>query len=316
MEYFTENIIDANSLSYKEWGDFMFSDKIVEIFPNNCFPNEKIQNEFVKNIKSISDNRIKFVIRKFLVHTGFYGSDKFYTKLMIENNTKSEIQEIIKTSEYYRRIFTKEPAWEGITWILDLLPSKPDEALKALDAYFIAHCILAPDYVISGLLDASLIINAKYIEYEHPQEIFLKMKPSDFELIVARLFKEKGYSIILTQQTRDGGIDIIANKTTVTEKEKIIIQCKRYKKKITVKEVRELNGTINDYPLHYQEKITKGVFVCSSGYTSAVKKEFKNNHAIELIDYKSLSKELNKYLGTDWVYKLNNILNEEKTKYT
>jgi hypothetical protein len=41
---------------------------------------------------------------------------------------------MIDTNEYARRLFRNE-GWEGLTWILDLLPDWSQHALDALDAF-------------------------------------------------------------------------------------------------------------------------------------------------------------------------------------
>lgn len=44
----------------------------------------------------------------------------------------------------------------------------------------------------------------------------------------------------LTSFRKDGGVDIIAEKGESGKKEKVIIQCKRYNKKVGVNPIREL----------------------------------------------------------------------------
>src|SRR5262249_39598166 len=67
-------------------------------------------------------------------------------------------------SELRRRFFINEggkkvglegppPPWEGVTWILDLLPNNPRAAIHTLEAYFEAHGLLLPDGRINGLFD-------------------------------------------------------------------------------------------------------------------------------------------------------------------
>jgi restriction system protein len=229
----------------------------------------------------------------------------------MKTKTKEEVAKYITEHEHIRRLFLEEYPWEGITWIIDLLPNSPNEALKVLDAYFIAHLLFLPDNALYGINDSSTIISAKYIEYEYPQQIFLSLSPIEFEWLIEELFKHKGYETTLTPQSHDGGIDIIAEKKGKNEREKILIQCKRYEKKLTVKEVREFNGVINDYPLQKGEKVTKGILITSADFTNVSLKEFSNNYSIELVNYKTLSKELNRYLGRNWYHRRNNIFRKK-----
>jgi restriction system protein len=315
MKYLVDNIIDAKSLSFEEWYRNIIDGKGNEIFPSNCFPNNEICDEYLKRINEFSEIEIKSVLRQFLVNTCNYGSDSFYAKVLLDTKSKIEIIELINKYEHIRRLLSKNPTWEGITWILDLLPDSPNDAIKVLDSYFSAHCLLLPDFAVNGLNDASTIISAKYITYEYPQQKFLELTPTEFEWIVEELYKSKGYKTHLTQKTHDGGIDIIAERIEKSEREKILIQCKRYSKNISVKEVRELNGVINDYPLTKGEKITKGIIISSSDFTYAAKKLYEKNYSIELINFKELSKELNKYLGRYWFHKRSNIFREKRKAY-
>ncbi|GAA4293706.1 hypothetical protein GCM10023142_30070 [Anaerocolumna aminovalerica] len=47
------------------------------------------------------------------------------------------------------------------------------------------------------------------------------------------MFKQQGYSVEVTQATRDGGCDIIATRNINGLPFMILIECKRYDKKIT-----------------------------------------------------------------------------------
>ncbi|WP_039790275.1 hypothetical protein, partial [Paenibacillus riograndensis] len=60
-------------------------------------------------------------------------------------------------SEVYRRIENEQEAWEGLTWILELLPSKPYRAIRALESYLLAQPNL-PDDRITGIEQCCEII--------------------------------------------------------------------------------------------------------------------------------------------------------------
>jgi restriction system protein len=218
MEYFTKDIIDAKSLTLDEWLiHFLDSDKI---FPSNCFPTDSLLNEYISNIDNQTDLQVKHIIRRLLVHNGGYGQDE-RTIDIIKTKGKKELLDIITSCEFYRRlVFTKSP-WEGITWVLDLLPDDPLAAINTINNYFDVHCFHLPDNPFSGLGDAAAVIRAKYITYEHPQDVFLTMAPDRFEQIVEHLYKLKGYETQLTQRTRDGGRDIIAEKKSTSGVEKL-----------------------------------------------------------------------------------------------
>ncbi len=68
------------------------------------------------------------------------------------------------------------------------------------------------------------------------------MDPFAFEEYVAqRLFARQGYTVINTQDSKDGGIDVL-----VTDRygQQAVVQCKRYKATVGSGTVRELYGTM------------------------------------------------------------------------
>lgn len=113
-------------------------------------------------------------------------------------------------------------------------------------------------------------------------ELMYEMDSRDFEKVVESLFKSKGFSTELTQQTRDGGKDIYATKNDPLGNPLVyIIECKRYGKKNTVgvDVVRQVYGT------HVAEKINKSIVVTTSKFSPDAKKfAEKQNRLIDLID--------------------------------
>ena len=65
------------------------------------------------------------------------------------------------------------------------------------------------------------------------------LPPRLFENVVASVFKNLGYEVYVTAYTHDGGIDIILNRD---KNELIGVQVKRYKKLITVEQLRSFAG--------------------------------------------------------------------------
>lgn len=301
--------IDGEKLSLDEFLKVLFSKDSKKLFPNNCFPTERMGDLFIDNINEVSEKSIKNILRRFLVKNSTYGSDDFYSNVLL-NKIKSkdvDLSEILE-SERNRRLLClsadeKFLVWEGITWILDLLPNQPKLALQALDAYFVASFWSLPDYAISGLLDSMAIIRAKYIQYKHPKEVFLEITHLNFEKLVAKLYEALGYTVELTKKSHDGGVDVIARKEDVSQKEFLIIQCKRpEKRKIAFNEVNELCGTISNH------KSTKGTFVASTDFTSSAVKLANRNPRIELINADKLVFLLNENFGIHWVHRIESIL--------
>lgn len=312
-----EEIIDSRELSLDEFLKILFSGEASKLFPDNHFPTEELLNEYLSTIHERSDNEIRGILRRFIVHNCTFGLDEFRAKMMIVNseNGKKHFSSNLGRTEYNRRLLQhfflkKGEVWEGLTWTLDLLPHFPLEAIKAIDAYFLANCQLLPDHWLNALSDCTTIIRSRYINYEHPKEIFWDLAPKEFEFIVAELYENMGYSVRLTQDSYDGGIDVHASKNEVSTKEKLVIQCKRYTQNNTVGvgDIRSLLGVVTD------TKATKGLLITTSSFSSEAIKFEKNNPSIELIDIVELNKLLNGNLGTYWVDKIDRIIRNQKTK--
>lgn len=290
-----DEIIDGTKLSLNEWLNILFTKKASRLLPNNCFPTDEIRNEYLNTIHERSEDEIKMLLRRFLIRSGYLGADKFFIEYIKSNWDQDRLIRKIKTIEYCRRLFTKnEPAWEGLTWILDLLPHFPNDAINVINSYWLAHCQILPDNILFGLSESTMIIRSRYCDCIHPRDILLKLTAKEFEWLVEELYKRMNYHTKLTKDSYDGGIDVIAEKSETGQKEKILVQCKKYNSVIGVKEIRALLGVVSD------NKATKGVLVCSSNFSPQAKKMSKNNSRIELINYTDLMKLLNQYLGAKW----------------
>lgn len=74
-----------------------------------------------------------------------------------------------------------------------------------------------------------LVVNtdlAKYLK-DHPKEVY-KLTPRHFEELIAGILADLGYSIELTAQSADGGIDIFATQKSTVGESLLIVDCKRY----------------------------------------------------------------------------------------
>jgi len=88
-------------------------------------------------------------------------------------------------------------------------------------------------------------VNEELISYlaKHP-EYMRELDSRKFEVLIADIFKNKGYDVTLTPETRDGGKDIIALYKSPFGHQLFIVECKRYKEdnKVGVELVRALYG--------------------------------------------------------------------------
>lgn len=190
----TEWAFSDNFNTLEEWLELIFSED-EKVYPSNHFPSEKMLVEYLSTIHERQDNEVRDLIRKFLIYSGFFGGDE--SKLQAYNHLKDSHDEIfqnmykkISKSEYYRRLSDGEYAWEGITWILDLLPHFPQRAIDAISSYSFAHYYCIPDASIYGLNDAMALIRGKFIEIEHPRELFLNLRPEQFEWLIDELYEK------------------------------------------------------------------------------------------------------------------------------
>jgi HJR/Mrr/RecB family endonuclease len=112
-----------------------------------------------------------------------------------------------------------------------------------------------------------------------------KLRPVEFETLVAEIFDKKGYHVSLTKQTRDGGKDLIVVENKMLGDFLIYVQCKRNAKDrpVGVNIVRELYGSV------IADRATAGILVTSS-YFSPDAEDFtsKIKHQMSLADYLKL----------------------------
>ena len=298
--------VDAEKLTLAEWLNLLFSKNRNIDFIDYEFPTDKHREEYFRTIQDREEKDVLRLIKQFLIPSCSLGTDRSYLRYIISERKKnSELNEFIMGNQYSQRLLLwaaskgrTPPPWEGITWILDLLPHWPRIAVQALDAYFLAHAQFFPDGRFRGLGEAVDLIRHKFIgmpstsgdKIEHLMEI----PPRSFECIVEQLYKEMGFRTELTPEKADGGRDIVAEKNDAGKKEKTLIECKRYRKPVGVKIVRELLGVISS------EKVNKGVIATSSSFTRGAKELALDNPRIELISGNRLVPLFNEYLGPKW----------------
>jgi HJR/Mrr/RecB family endonuclease len=66
------------------------------------------------------------------------------------------------------------------------------------------------------------------MEIAQDRDLIYNISPREFEEIIERVFQDEGFETTLTQQTRDGGRDIIATKFEMGKPVVFYIECKRY----------------------------------------------------------------------------------------
>jgi len=104
-----------------------------------------------------------------------------------------------------------------------------------------------------------------------------KLSPYDFEKFVAHLLTCMGYHARVTQQSSDGGIDVIAHKDELGFEPPIIkVQCKQTLNQIGRPAVQQLHGAI--------EKEEHGLFITLGSYSPDARTAERSKPNLRLID--------------------------------
>ncbi|MEM9543917.1 MAG: restriction endonuclease [Cyanobacteria bacterium P01_E01_bin.42] len=307
-----QRVIDETQLSLKEWIHLMQNCPDEYFLKNWRFPTREHLLEFLDVLPTIDEKVVRVILSKIIMGSGNLGFDEMGIDYRFDTFYKncSDQERGGLPLEFDRRYFRTGVAWEGVTWILDLLPNYPKRALDVLSSYFIAHYQLMPDEKITGLSEAITIIRKRYIDNIdgeiNIQNTLYNLESGQFENVCAKLYQDMGYHVEITQPTRDGGIDIICRKDEKGEKNKLLVQCKRCKnkKKIGIGDIRELLGIVSN------EKATKGFFITTSDFSPDCYSFAENNDRIELINCVDFIRLMNQYNGKYWLDRIDFIIAE------
>ncbi len=121
----------------------------------------------------------------------------------------------------------------------------------SLPTYGMISASLALGLVVIGL---AIIVGWRYVLRQWRRRVhrgpwpalnrrqLQRLSPVEFEQYVAdRLFARHGYKVENTQESRDGGVDIIVEDSSGR---RAIVQCKRYSGTVGAPTVRDLYGTV------------------------------------------------------------------------
>lgn len=108
------------------------------------------------------------------------------------------------------------------------------------------------------------------------------LRSRTFEKLVADIYREHGYQVILTKQTRDGGYDVVLLETSAENR--ILVECKRHFKPIGVGMVRQLLG------VQLVRGVPKAKLVATTKFTPHAKEEAEkvnrglSGYEVDLVD--------------------------------
>lgn len=112
----------------------------------------------------------------------------------------------------------------------------------------------------------------------NPRSLASGMDWREFEHLVAEIFRRKGYSVSMTENSADGGVDVVLYRRGTRS----FVQCKQWRSaKVGVGVVRELYGVMA------AEGVEEGFVVTCGTFTEAAK-DFAHGLNIHLIDYYDL----------------------------
>lgn len=309
-------------------------------FNSAAFPSQAIHDEYLDRIDEWSENEVRTVLR------GMLGESRDIPVVdelrlaglilsreaaaadapVISPDKLREIADLAAArpefTEYERRVILRRagrsstPTWEGLTWVLDLLPYSPAEAISVVSAYITAHFSVAPDRRLDALFDALSIIRNRYIGhagavFAEQLDLLLSLPWRDFEYLCARLYRRQGYEVRVTPPAKDRGRDVEAWKTEPPER--LLIQGKNWREKVPVDVAAALLGRVE------QERVTRGVVIGTSGFTTgtASATELASGEArLELIGGRRLVELLNRHVGRDWAARVDRIIADEKHQDT
>lgn len=285
------------------------------------FPTQAQFDEYIARIASVPESEILALLRLFLMPSACLGLDRIrYENLaLIKQEAPEDYAKMMRLTHYKRlkAYFEKRrspPPWEGITWVLDLLPHWPADALRALDSYFLAHAQFLPDGRLNGLSDSMALIRAWYIGTPGTQaerlDLLKALSPRHFEHVVHELYTHMGYRAVLTPARKDGGRDIIASRAGAGVTESLRVECKRWHAPIGVEIPRQLLGVVSS------EKANKGAVVTCGRFTSVARAFAEGNPRVELVSGEALVPMLNEFLGSSWPTRLDSIILESRSSET
>lgn len=131
-------------------------------------------------------------------------------------------------------------------------------------------------------------VNEKLLyELSQNPNLLYNLSSYDFERVIAKMFEKKGFTVKITQQTRDGGKDIFIAKNDLLSF-LFYVECKKYapNQHVGIDVIQRLYGVIS------AEKATGGIIATTSYFTKPAKdyiQEHQLEHQLTLQDYNTIS---------------------------
>ncbi|WP_280479858.1 restriction endonuclease [Nocardia asiatica] len=275
------------------------------------FPTRRLLDEYLASVTARPEPEVRALLRVLLFESRSFGFDSDTFNAALDSGRILELEE---TSEYFRRLpraaFSQANAHPGVRWVIDLLPEAPGRAAIVVESYLQTHQQTLPQGRKDGLADAIDIIKAYYISNSTApwRESLSRIEPHEFEYLIAHLYSAMGFDVTVTPPGGDGGRDVIARTTQRGGKQKLLIECKRYRKPVVgVREARALLGVVS------HEHASGGVLVTTGRCTRGVHALAEANDRVDYIDGEKLVRLLNEHLGPQWLQRLDQLTRPLRT---
>jgi restriction system protein len=271
---------------------------------------------YLKQVGQLALSEVTWLLDKFLSTEGPFPSDHDILPYLVVRSKGGEVPlEKMKLScadrQALRSALTggKVPPRDSIKRILDLVDDAPQDALRALEAYFQCHWRRLPDGRIDGLLDAMAIIRARCATALVPDEALDDVTPRDLEFLVAALYERMGFAVEVTKATRDGGRDVIARKSERGSKTTIMVNATRSTKQIGRPHLDTMLGVVDRY------RANLGVIVSMSSSSGEAEALANEHPRIDVINRERFIELMNAHFGPQWPNRLDRIVTMAKVQY-
>ena len=287
-----------------------------------AFPTDDIRAAYLDTAADRPEDEVRSILRNFLgVSRSIDLHDRLHLAFLKSRELATSDEETSSWSprftEYDIRVILRAsgksqlPTWEGCTWVLDLLPHAPQEAINVVHSYVLAHASVLPDVRHNGLADAAELIRSRYIvqgsqSVESLTGLLLALQSREFEYLIAHLYRELGYDVEVTPLQKDRGKDVIARKAG----EIVFVECKNWQGRVNSDVVAALTGRVEI------DRATRGVVVGTSGFTSgqatATEVASRSPGRITLCDGPEVIRLLNQHSGSDWHLRVERLISAER----
>ncbi|MFC5403913.1 restriction endonuclease [Cohnella soli] len=303
-----EWLYTTNYQSLEEWQNLVLNKQ--NVYPSLRIPYDEWMEKYIAKIENVPLDDVKSLLRSLLEPlTRNKDMDDYSVNEMMQQVTDVKIRQgaaSMARSERMIRLSKGHDAWEGVTWILELLPRTPYNAVQALESYLYSQPNLPDDRII-GISQCIEIIYAKFVHCENSIEKLHGLEPVEFEWFIEYLYSCMGYDTLWTQATRDGGKDIIATGKRPDGIEQVYVECKLYKKtKLSLQSVQAFSRVID------KNEVNRGVIFCTGYVGENLRKEDKR---IQIWSFDNMSTLLNSHLGSNWTEYVNRIVEVQRRKY-